>query len=180
MEGSRSTRDPDGPDRASPRIEASVARWVGVIRRAASRYRLFDADAEELTQDVRLRLWRLLEREGADAEISPAYVHRAAVSSAIDLVRRRRGEREQRTVPLELVEGGLGRSPDAVGEDDLVAALERALERVPESRRPAVRLHLAGRHLDEIAVVMGWTPAKARNLLYRGLDDLRRHLREGA
>ena len=36
-----------------------------------------------------------------------------------------------------------------------------------------MRLHLQGYHRDEIAGLLGWSEAKTRNLLYRGLDDLR-------
>ena len=40
-----------------------------------------------------------------------------------------------------------------------------------------VRMHLAGYPREEIATSLGWTEAKTRNLLYRGLDDLREALR---
>ena len=41
-----------------------------------------------------------------------------------------------------------------------------------------VRLHLAGYHRDEIARLLNWTEAKTRNLLYRGLADLRKQMVE--
>jgi DNA-directed RNA polymerase specialized sigma24 family protein len=34
-------------------------------------------------------------------------------------------------------------------------------------------LHIQGCNAGEIAKVLGWTEPKARNLLYRGLNDLR-------
>jgi RNA polymerase sigma-70 factor (ECF subfamily) len=37
-------------------------------------------------------------------------------------------------------------------------------------------MHLAGYPREEIARLMGWTEAKTRNLLYRGLADLRERL----
>jgi RNA polymerase sigma-70 factor (ECF subfamily) len=42
-----------------------------------------------------------------------------------------------------------------------------------ESRRAVVRMHLAGYERHEIGDLLGWTEAKTRNLLYRGLADLR-------
>lgn len=45
-------------------------------------------------------------------------------------------------------------------------------------RRPAVRMYLAGYPREEIAELMGWTEGKTRNLLYRGLADLRARLTE--
>jgi RNA polymerase sigma-70 factor (ECF subfamily) len=44
---------------------------------------------------------------------------------------------------------------------------------LPESRRAVVRMHLAGYERDEIAELLGWSEPKTRNLLYRGLADLR-------
>jgi len=34
-------------------------------------------------------------------------------------------------------------------------------------------MHLAGYEREEIAALLGWTEAKTRNLLYRGLAELR-------
>jgi RNA polymerase sigma-70 factor (ECF subfamily) len=37
-------------------------------------------------------------------------------------------------------------------------------------------MHLMGHTREEIAELMGWTDAKTRNLLYRGMADLRERL----
>ena len=47
-----------------------------------------------------------------------------------------------------------------------------------ESRRRVVRLFLLNMTLEEIAIFLNWSEAKTRNLLYRGLDDLKRMLKE--
>jgi RNA polymerase sigma-70 factor (ECF subfamily) len=169
---------PDRRDAGSATIEQLVARWVGIIRSAAARYHLAGSDLDELMQDTRIRLWRMLEREGAAASVSPGYVYRAAVSAAIDLVRRSRAQHTKHNVTLELVQDQLADAGSAgIGEErEILDKLERALQDIPVARRPAVRLHLDGRHLDEIAQIMGWSRAKARNLLYRGLADLRESL----
>jgi RNA polymerase sigma-70 factor (ECF subfamily) len=39
-------------------------------------------------------------------------------------------------------------------------------------------MYLAGYNSTEIGALMGWTEAKARNLLYRGLAELRERLAE--
>ena len=48
-----------------------------------------------------------------------------------------------------------------------------------KDRAKAVRLHLAGHAVDEIMQVHGWTYQKARNLIARGMSDLRDALRKG-
>ncbi len=55
--------------------------------------------------------------------------------------------------------------------------IEQALARLAHNRRRAVKLYLQGLAFPEVAKVLGWTNGKARNLIYRGLGDLRRELR---
>ena len=58
------------------------------------------------------------------------------------------------------------------------AQVAQAIETIPASRRPVVRMYLTGYPREEIADLMGWTEGKTRNLLYRGLADLRERLTE--
>ena len=71
------------------------------------------------------------------------------------------------------------RGPEAEFEaSELAAQVAQAIETIPASRRPVVRMYLAGYPREEIASLMGWSEAKTRNLLYRGLADLRERLTE--
>jgi len=156
-------------DPLSARIEALVVEWAQLIHSAARRYGLTRADLDEVRQEVRLRIWRAMERSGG-REVNASYGYRAASSAAVDLVRKHR-----------LSGGGGMTEPDevvgsATDEALLVSRLREALATVPESRRVAVRLHLSGRSLAEVARVLHWTPAQARNQVYRGLADLKRAL----
>jgi RNA polymerase sigma-70 factor (ECF subfamily) len=64
----------------------------------------------------------------------------------------------------------------ALAESELAGQIERALQTMQPSRRPVVRMHLMGHTREEIAKLLGWSEAKTRNLLYRGLADLRERL----
>jgi RNA polymerase sigma-70 factor (ECF subfamily) len=73
----------------------------------------------------------------------------------------------------------LGESASAdrlVEELELQEQIARAVESLIPARRSVVRMYLAGYSREEIADVLGWTEAKTRNLLYRGLADLRDRL----
>ena len=155
----------------SRRIEAMVTQWSGVIQKAARQYGLSTADLDEVTQDVRLRLWSLLERDGDATAVNASYAWRAASSAAIDLVRRVRLSRAGTTVDIDQVP-----QPRAPEDHDLLGLLQEALDQLQRSRRIAVRLHLDGSSLQEIATVLGWSQAQARNQVYRGLADLKRIL----
>ena len=61
---------------------------------------------------------------------------------------------------------------------EVAAQVAQAIETIPASRRPVVRMYLTGHPREEIAELMGWTEGKTRNLLYRGLADLRERLTE--
>ena len=158
------------PDALSARIEGLVREWSEVIRTAGRRYGLSPADLDEVRQDVRLRLWHAIERAG-EREITTSYGYRAAASAAVDLLRRHRVSRGR--LPLAESESIAG---SALDEGVLERRLGDALAVVPESRRVAVRLHLNGHSLADVARVLHWTPAQARNQVYRGLADLKRVL----
>jgi RNA polymerase sigma factor (sigma-70 family) len=163
-------REASEEDALSARIEALVVEWGQLIHSAARRYGLTRADLDEVRQEVRLRLWRALERSGG-REVNASYAYRAASSAAVDLVRRHRVSRHV-TSDAEDVVGS------ATDEALLVSRLRDALSTVPESRRVAVRLHLTGRSLADVARVLHWTTAQARNQVYRGLADLKRALQD--
>jgi DNA-directed RNA polymerase specialized sigma24 family protein len=52
------------------------------------------------------------------------------------------------------------------------------MTRLPPERREAVQAHLAGYDVNEIMRMFGWNYQKARNLVGRGMMDLRAMLIE--
>jgi RNA polymerase sigma-70 factor (ECF subfamily) len=61
-------------------------------------------------------------------------------------------------------------------ELELQQRVARAVDELIPARRSVVRMYLAGYGREEIADLLGWTEPKTRNLLYRGLADLREKL----
>lgn len=154
-----------------------------MIRRVAWRHRLSDADVDEVMQEVRIRLWHAHQGgEDASEQIAGApasYVYRTAMSAALDILRRRRARRADLTVVIDEQElsASEGEGPEQSMEaSELTAQVARAIETIPSSRRPVVRMYLIGYPREEIARLLGWSEAKTRNLLYRGLADLRERL----
>ena len=165
----------------SAAIEAAVHRWGALIRRAAVRHGLAGPDIDEVIQDLRIRLWRAIGRPSEkNPTDSPSYVYRAAMSAALDLIRRRRAGPLGRPVSLELVSDALPTRGGEPSDDEAaqISALARALERLLTERRIAVRLHLEGKSRADISALTGWSEARTRNLLYRGLADLKAILSE--
>jgi len=166
----------------SAALEQLLQRFAGQIRRVAGRFGLTGGDVDDLLQEVRIRVWRG-QPAGGKLEGAPAsYVYRAAVSAAIDLIRRRRARRET-PVRVERPSGEaiLGESPAAdarLDRDEIAETIERELVGLAPDRALAVRLHLTGYSREEIATLLDWSEPRTRHLLYRGLADLRARLRE--
>jgi len=170
-------------DKLSSELEAAVGRFAALVRRVGLRHRLSEADLEDVLQEVRIRLWRArsVPQSERTEQVSASYVYRLAVSAAVDLLRRRRARGADRTVALDEINEPVAEHPDparAAEASELSAQLARAIEKITPSRRPVVRMYLAGYSGDEVARTMGWSEAKTRNLLYRGLADLRERLEE--
>jgi RNA polymerase sigma factor (sigma-70 family) len=167
-------------DELSAALTRLLDQFAGTVRRAARSRGLGDMDTDEIMQDVRVRLWRSRASGETLEGLGPSYIYRVAMTAAIDLLRRRRADRESSLDELlehAVAPPGLQVEPDdpAAG-DELAYRLRGAMMRLAENRRVVVSLHLEGYHRDEIASLTGWTEAKVRNLLYRGLEELRTHL----
>lgn len=173
--------DPE-PQDVSGSLEAVLLRFTHMLKHVGRSRGLSGADVDELCQEVRIRLWRSLRDGQRIAEARASYVYRTALSAAIDLIRRRRvAEGNGLDRHPETVEERESRAPasDLVLEGaDLADRVEAAISRLHGPRDVVVRLHLAGYDRRDIAALLGWSEAKTRNLLYRGLDDLRAALRE--
>lgn len=170
-------RMPRQPDAVSSALESLLQRYRGSVIGIARRHGLSDQLLDEAIQELRIRLWRTFPGSEQLASVSRAYLYRAAITAALIVLRRRRAKREsgvEMTTHLEETTAARDPGPDqAFDETELAERLTRAVDELPATRQAVVRLHLRGYHRDEIAALMGWSEAKTRNLLYRGLDDLR-------
>jgi RNA polymerase sigma-70 factor (ECF subfamily) len=167
----------DYADELSPALEGLLARFATLVRGVGWRHGLADHELDELMQAVRLRLWHA-RPSSEQIETTPAsYVYRTAITAALDLIRARRAHREE---PIDATREGseamLSTHPGPEGEleaGELAVLVGHAVDQITPSRRPVLRMYLAGYDRQEIAGLLGWSEAKTRNLLYRGLDDLR-------
>lgn len=175
--------EPVAASLASPDADVSRAlrelidRFEGYVRHTASRHGLSGADLDEVVQDLRVRIWTSLGTADLIRRAKPAYLHRAAVSAVLDIIRRRRagkssGSSLDAVAPDALVDARASAESTLVRRE-VAEAVHEALGLLAESRRGVVRMYLAGYDRFEIAALMRWNVGKTQNLLYRGLEDLR-------
>lgn len=153
----------------------SVAlRYGPLMRSAVRRVARSEADliADDVQQEVLLALWR--SGRGASEITAPAaYLYQAARREAVRALRR------SRPAPLLDEPAVSGNGPmEALVHRDLCARLAAALAALRPDRRLAVEGHLAGDDVGELMGRHGWSYQKARNLVARGLGDLRRNLQD--
>jgi len=167
-------------DPLSSALDAVVQRFATMVRSVGLRHRLSEPDLDAVMQEVRIRLWRACPTSEQLEAIGTSYVYRTAMSAALDILRRRRAYAAPLTDSVDECAHTLAagdRDPQQRLEDEeLAARVLAAVDRIVASRRPVVRMYLAGYDRMEIAALLGWSEAKTRNLLYRGLADLRAQL----
>jgi RNA polymerase sigma-70 factor (ECF subfamily) len=141
--------------RLTPRVHAHAMRLLGDR-----------AEAEDVTQEALLRLWRIAPdwREG-EAKVS-TWLYRVTANLATDRLRKKRG------VALDSVPESEddAQGPAGILQDKARAeALQRALAALPGRQRQAVVLrHLEGLGNPEIAGIMEISAEAVESLLARG------------
>jgi len=158
-----------GGDRdALARLYAS---YGSLVFRTARRLTGSRADAEDVTQDVFVRLASTADGFVGTAEQFPGWIRRVAVRAAL---MRMRGGRRRREVDVDGVAALVTRT------DDLLArlTLETALERLSEEHRTVFLLkEVEGYDHAEIAELVGITVANSEVRLHRARRQLRELLR---
>lgn len=159
----------------SAALEDVVSRFARMVRSVGVRHGLSEADLDEVLQEVRIRLWQACPTSEQIRALGTSYVYRAAISAARDLLRRRRARGAALTdsVDEHTNIAVVTSASDEADARDLEHQVLGVIDTIPLSRRAVVRMYLSGYERDEIAELMGWSEAKTRNLLYRGLADLR-------
>jgi len=170
-------------DPLSPALQSLLTRFAELFRRVGARYRLSAADVDELIQEVRIRLWRSRPSGELISVVGASYMYRTAVTAALTVIRRRRAKTSGANESLDdtgaPVAPSNAQTPEQEFEsNELAEQIEAALGGIAPARAPVVRLYLAGYSREEIAELFGWSEGKTRNLLYRGLADLRDALSE--
>jgi len=141
--------------RHGPRIHALARRMLGDA-----------AEAEDVTQEAMLRLWRIApDWQTGNAAVS-TWLYRVASNLCIDRLRRRRA-RNMAVLPdrADPAPGVAARMQDR----DRAAALATALAALPDRQRLAgVLRHLEERPNPEIAEILGTSVEAVESLVARG------------
>ena len=158
---------------------------AGHVRAAVARHRSRDTAlaADDILQEVRIRVWEICQRDN-NSSLNTSYYMRVVNSAIIDCLRRHRGTlahsvRDYGTEGDDIIERIDGKQPQP---DEHVRAIERghrlraAIAQLPPDRARAVALYLQGFNAAEIAELMQCDKHRAHNLAYRGARELKQKM----
>lgn len=146
------------------------------------------AVAEELTQEVFLRVYRARDSYRAEARFT-TWLYRIATNLAVNHARDTRHERTAQTVYLDEPDAETGTTPDVADNEPTVeeklmreermGAIRAHVMELPERQRVAVLMHkYQGMDYREIGEVLKLSESATKSLLFRAYQTLRTKLKE--
>jgi RNA polymerase sigma-70 factor, ECF subfamily len=146
------------------------------------------AVAEELAQEVFLRVYRSRESYRAEAKFT-TWLYRIATNLAVNYARDTRRERGAQTVYLDAPDEETGTTPDVADErpsveqrllhDERMAAIRAQVMALPERQRAAVLMHkYQGMDYRQIGEVLKLSESATKSLLFRAYQTLRDKLKD--
>jgi RNA polymerase sigma factor (sigma-70 family) len=165
---------------AEAEFRALIERYAGLMRKTLRQIdaRMPEADLEELEQDVRLKIWQALSTEG-DFDKPAAFIRKVIINVSIDAARKRlvRGSAFEHVEITALELGAdFGEQAAQAHAMEIRAELSSLCKSISDENPDAAKslgLYLQGFTTEEIGALMGWSEAKARNIVYRFLDQVR-------
>jgi RNA polymerase sigma-70 factor (ECF subfamily) len=146
------------------------------------------AVAEELAQEVFLRVYRSRESYRAEAKFT-TWLYRIATNLAVNHARDTRHERSAQTIYLDAPDEESGTTPDVADDtpsveqsilrDEWMAAIRAHVMALPERQRMAVLMHkYQGMDYRQIGDVLKLSESATKSLLFRAYQTLRDKLKE--
>ena len=146
------------------------------------------AVAEELAQEVFLRVYRSRESYRAEAKFT-TWLYRIATNLAVNHARDTRHERSASTVYLDAPDEESGTTPDvadstpsveqSILRDERMAAIRAHVMALPERQRMAVLMHkYQGMDYRQIGDVLKLSESATKSLLFRAYQTLRDKLKD--
>ena len=147
-----------------------------------------EAVAEELAQEVFLRVYRSRESYRAEAKFT-TWLYRIATNLAVNHARDTKHERSAQTVYLDAPDDETGTTPDVADDeisveqrlmrDERMAAIRTHVMALPERQRMAVLMHkYQGMDYKQIGEVLKLSESATKSLLFRAYQTLRDKLKD--
>ncbi len=161
-------------------FESLIKNFTGLIYFHIKKFNVKNnaLDYDDISQEVILKLWKVINNEKKIKHYS-SYIKKVVNSTIIDYLRKSR--RQQQVISSKMQEKIFEKQVPFKEKDDQKNFLKKkiysAVESLIESRKKVVKLYLLDLTIEEMSILFNWTEDKTRNLLYRGLSDLKKNLK---
>ncbi len=163
-------------------IEAHQHRVVGTVAKMLND----DAEAEDIAQQVFVRVWKSAPRYEPTAKFT-TWLFKITRNLVLNELRRRKRHLTRSLdeaddddhQAIQVADAGV-KSPDTTMlDDEMQAAIQRAIDELPETQRLAIILRRYDEFsYEEIAEIMGLSVPAVKSVLFRARTDLREKLRK--
>jgi len=157
-----------------------ITRYGALVRAAVAKVAgRADRDlGDEVLQRVAESLWRQVRAE-KEIRHPASYLYRCAVRETVrETLRRLEHDGEPAEPAVEPLGSAAGQPEDEARGRQVEGRVRQILAALHPERSAAARAHLAGFTVEELMAMHGWTYQKARNLIARGMAELRARLSE--
>jgi len=139
-----------------------------------------EADAEELVQDVLLKVWEKREILDTSQNIK-AYIFKIAINTIYDFIMHKNIERSFNDFAQINFDKTINNTWDTIIFKEMQITLKELVAQMPEQRRRVFRLSkIKGLTNDEIAHKLNLSKRTVENQLYRAIIFLKEHLKNNS
>ena len=165
-------------------FEQLYRKYSGLVFTLCLRIVKNGSEAEDLTQEAFLQLFRKIHTFRGDAKFS-TWLHRLTINTALMRLRKKRHPEVSLDATLETGDENSRSIPEPGGPDLRLSGtvdhinLSRAIEQLPEGYKEMFLLHdVEGYEHREIARILGCSVGNSKSQLHKARLRLRQHLQE--
>jgi RNA polymerase sigma factor (sigma-70 family) len=144
------------------------------------------SDMDDIEQEVKIAVWKEIRKSEKEIRNLGSYIWRVAYTTTSKVMKRLSAQRRALIDPQDealdeeekFKTSRMDLPEIQLQNKELAEIIRESVDSLIESRKQVVKLYLSGLTADEITKYFGWSDGKARNLLSRGLTDLRKGLGE--
>jgi RNA polymerase sigma-70 factor (ECF subfamily) len=168
-------------------IENTIEQFSQLIRRAIRKTspQIDLSDMDDIEQEVKIKIWKEILKSEKEIQNFGSYIWKVTYTTTCRVMKKLFMHKKQlllqgeSSVSIEDFPELMIHNPDRQYEKkELLELIRESVDSLIESRRQVLKLYLMGMDLNEISEFYAWSDGKTRNLLSRGLSDLRRELLE--
>jgi RNA polymerase sigma factor (sigma-70 family) len=178
----------DNPDNKIDTIERAINDYAYLIRSAIRKTspQISASDMDDIEQEVKIKIWKQILNSEKKILNLGSYIWKVTYTTTCRVMKKLTTERNLAIGHYNGAhnfEEKIVRSKDSLPDSqlekkELMIIVKECVDALMESRRAVLKLHLMGMDHREISQFFGWSEGKVRNLISRGLEDLRNSLKE--